>query len=966
MTKKTIFTAIIMSVVIAIISLTNISLFPPEVSLQEPQKVSAADGDAWYSTGGIWNYRKKITINNNQVADVTNPSTTYANFPILISTTGLSNIKENGSDIRFTMADGITEIPREIESYESGNLEAWVKLTLTKDDGDAIDDNDVIYMYYGNDSATEPAVGSEFGRNNVWDSNFKMVQHMEESDIDGGAGDIKDSTSYGNNGTTSGMDGDDQVAGQIDGSLDFDMTNYVDNGSDENIDDLHTKGGMSISAWINPRTAGASDSGDILNKAVGVSGYWFFSLTNAGLQFRKDGSSSLHVFSVADIVTFNQLQHVVVTWDGSTLGANVHIYLNGEEIVYGWQGNGAELTSDVAEPLRIGTGFDGIIDEVRLSDSARSADWIKTEYNNQNTPGTFAVFGNQTTIPPSCASAEGTCKTNACSIYVDCSSISGICDTGNCCLGACTIDEEAPTIPTNLSATAISTTEINLTWTASTDDVGVIGYKIYRDNMEIDTTTNTTYSDTGLSHSTLYTYTVSAYDAIPNESNQSSSDSATTESPDTTPPANITNLSISSCTKDSCDLSWTSPGDDNNTGTATTYDIRYSTSNITDDNWDSATQEIGESSPQIAGATETHTATELNVGTTYYFAIKTSDEIPNESGLGNVGMSATIETDAIIYYIDYETGDDTNDGLSRATPFKHCPGDANASGNAVATTLNAGDRVIFKGGVQYNTNGTNKNYGIRMTWSGSGDADANRIIYDGDSGTYAARWASGADKAIIDGGGETAMGLFTFLSAGKQYITINNFVIRNGRDVARSSDYFSGLVVSYARSSHITVSNSTLSDAGHDTYDVDRSGFGILGGGDYWKIYNNTITDCYLNGVNIKGSYNKVYNNTFTGKVRWTLTYANTGSADITGTEIYNNIFHNCGKGDYGSASFHQDWIYVFSTETGGINNLKIYNNKFYNDYSPADAFGSGFIYLGPQTTKWRGWRWIVEWNLYP
>lgn len=89
-------------------------------------------------------------------------------------------------------------------------------------------------------------------------------------------------------------------------------------------------------------------------------------------------------------------------------------------------------------------------------------------------------------------------------------------------------DVEDPSIPQNLTATAISSSQINLSWDASTDNIAVTGYKIYRDNVEIDTTTNTTYGDTGLSPSTLYTYKVSAFDAAGNESAQSNEASATT------------------------------------------------------------------------------------------------------------------------------------------------------------------------------------------------------------------------------------------------------------------------------------------------------------------------------------------------------------------------------------------------------------------------------------------------------
>jgi chitodextrinase len=93
-------------------------------------------------------------------------------------------------------------------------------------------------------------------------------------------------------------------------------------------------------------------------------------------------------------------------------------------------------------------------------------------------------------------------------------------------------DVTAPSIPTGLSATAVSTSQINLSWTASTDNVAVTGYRIFRDSIFITTSAGTTYSDTGLSPSTTYTYTVSAVDAASNESAQSAGATATTFSPE--------------------------------------------------------------------------------------------------------------------------------------------------------------------------------------------------------------------------------------------------------------------------------------------------------------------------------------------------------------------------------------------------------------------------------------------------
>jgi hypothetical protein len=93
-----------------------------------------------------------------------------------------------------------------------------------------------------------------------------------------------------------------------------------------------------------------------------------------------------------------------------------------------------------------------------------------------------------------------------------------------------TVDGAPPSVPQNLSATAISQNEIDLSWTASTDNVGVVGYDIYRNSTNIATTNLTAYNDTSLSAGTSYSYTVDAYDAAGNVSGQSSSTSATTQS----------------------------------------------------------------------------------------------------------------------------------------------------------------------------------------------------------------------------------------------------------------------------------------------------------------------------------------------------------------------------------------------------------------------------------------------------
>jgi chitodextrinase len=93
----------------------------------------------------------------------------------------------------------------------------------------------------------------------------------------------------------------------------------------------------------------------------------------------------------------------------------------------------------------------------------------------------------------------------------------------------------------NLAAQAVSSTQVNLSWSASTDNVSVTGYKVFRDGTLVTTTPGTSYQDTGRAASTTYSYTVLARDAVGNESAQSSAVTATTPAPDTSPPgASIT------------------------------------------------------------------------------------------------------------------------------------------------------------------------------------------------------------------------------------------------------------------------------------------------------------------------------------------------------------------------------------------------------------------------------------------
>jgi hypothetical protein len=89
-------------------------------------------------------------------------------------------------------------------------------------------------------------------------------------------------------------------------------------------------------------------------------------------------------------------------------------------------------------------------------------------------------------------------------------------------------DTTPPSTPTDLTATPISANQIDLSWTASDDEVGVEGYRLFQNGLHIENVADTFYSDVGLTALTMYSYTVAAYDAAGNTSEPSASVEATT------------------------------------------------------------------------------------------------------------------------------------------------------------------------------------------------------------------------------------------------------------------------------------------------------------------------------------------------------------------------------------------------------------------------------------------------------
>ena len=201
-------------------------------------------------------------------------------------------------------------------------------------------------------------------------------------------------------------------------------------------------------------------------------------------------------------------------------------------------------------------------------------------------------------------------------------------------------DTQAPTAPTNLAASAITETTATLTWTASTDNVGVTGYEVFQGATSIGTVTGTTANITGLTASTNYTFSVKATDAAGNVSAASNSVNFTTSaSADTQAPSAPSVLATSNIKQTSVDLSWNAATD--NVG-VTGYDVYQNGVNVS----------------TVTGTTTSITG--LTASTSYSFYVIAKDAAGNTSTASNTVNATTLAntggTTQVLFDGSFETG----------------------------------------------------------------------------------------------------------------------------------------------------------------------------------------------------------------------------------------------------------------------------------------------------------------------
>ena len=170
-------------------------------------------------------------------------------------------------------------------------------------------------------------------------------------------------------------------------------------------------------------------------------------------------------------------------------------------------------------------------------------------------------------------------------------------------------DTEAPTTPTNVTLNNISLNAITVSWTASTDNIGVTGYNVYLDGILTTQTTNTSATITDLNTNTTYSFTVVAKDLINNRSTASSAVNGSTLQ-DTQAPSIPENVTISNITDSSFKVSWSASTDNN---TVNGYEV------FVNGNLNTTTEALS------------HTVSGLAASTTYSIEILAKDPDNNKS-----------------------------------------------------------------------------------------------------------------------------------------------------------------------------------------------------------------------------------------------------------------------------------------------------------------------------------------------
>lgn len=338
-------------------------------------------------TFAAFSYYRSVTIDKTKVSGAV---ATPSNFPVLINgvysylaTTGNGGRVQNanGYDVGFytssDCATGKMNWETVMYSATTGTVEYWVKASSLSTTTDT-----VFYMCMGDSSITT----DQSNVSGVWDANYVGVWHM------GTPSSLSATDSIGNgNGTIVGSPS--SGAGKIGGGLVMTGTSQYINAGNSSVYNF-TSSAFTVEAWLKHNSTNPNFQTFIKRGDYTVNG-WYFQTDNASPKtspwFATNQSGTYQLTAATTALNKGGWTHLVAVRNGSS----VRIYADGVDKVTsaGSHNNPTSVTTD----LLIGTWKD-IMDEVRISNTNRSLDWIKTEYNNQSATSTFYTIGSENSL----------------------------------------------------------------------------------------------------------------------------------------------------------------------------------------------------------------------------------------------------------------------------------------------------------------------------------------------------------------------------------------------------------------------------------------------------------------------------------------------------------------------------------------------------------------------------------------
>src|SRR5712691_1746630 len=378
---------------------------------------------------------------------------------------------------------------------------------------------------------------------------------------------------------------------------------------------LDPTAGLTLEAWVKPTSFAASQT--IVAKERPGGGFpWGLELDN-GVPSTYVVAATNAVATAPSALPLGAWSFIAATYDGTTLA----VWVNGS-VVASTAVSGALTTStgtlSIGADAAWGERLAGSIDNVRVYGTALSSSQLGTDMST-------AIGGS----PPPPA------------------------------------DTTPPSTPGGLATSNVSQTGLTLSWTASTDNVGVTGYDVYAGGIKAGTTSTTSFAVPGLACGTTYTLAVDAYDAAGNTSTQGTTSAMTSAClGDTTAPTTPGGLATSNVSQTGVTLSWTASTD--NVG-VTGYDV------------------YAGGSKTGTTSTTSYALTGLSCGTTYTLGVDAYDAAGNTSAAGTV----TAQTSACSsggtgfvkyactgrsFYVDYAAGSDAGSGTATAAAWKRAPG----------------------------------------------------------------------------------------------------------------------------------------------------------------------------------------------------------------------------------------------------------------------------------------------------